>query len=161
MLTTHKSCQKNAWKQYHKFECALFSKTPRLPTLTQALCRLLCKLERGLISQEQDLGLSKLESHSAEYISGADKLRIASIAHGARTLLGVGTTLSSPHVAALYCIVRVTIHPYSHISLLTQCSATYQLHNYSPSGSKVPRIERRHYLITYQSLLQSKRVRCV
>jgi hypothetical protein len=53
MLTARQTCQKAAWRKYHKHECAMFLAAPAMFPLFRILYRLLYMDNYRLISREK------------------------------------------------------------------------------------------------------------
>ncbi|KAH6614323.1 hypothetical protein C7974DRAFT_74191 [Boeremia exigua] len=107
-----KTCQRKAWKRYHKHECTIFSETPNMPARTRALYRLLNMDKLQLLSRETWSGLYGLQPHIKEHLTSTNCVAILGARKSARDR--TGTDRTSDEVLTLYCTV------------LTNCLSIYQ-----------------------------------
>jgi hypothetical protein len=115
MLTARQTCQKTAWKKYHKHECEMLLAAPAMFPLTRVLYRLLYMDKHKLISREDWVALNRLKSHIDQYYSrpNYETAKAKSELAGSRT----STVLGSVEVFALYCTVCISMG--NHAYLLT------------------------------------------
>lgn len=122
-LTACQTCQKAAWKKHHKYECAMLSAGPTIVALTRVLFRLLHIGDHKLLSRETWVALSRLQSHTNQYLSSAKAAKVAAVSLLARSR--TGTVLRVNEVLSLYCTV-CSLLP-SHTSYLL----IYPIYRYS------------------------------
>ncbi|THX60295.1 SET domain-containing protein, partial [Aureobasidium pullulans] len=65
-----KTCQKQAWTRYHKHECKLLKdpNLPPLPSSVRAALQLACLMKSDAVSEEEKVGIRRLQAHSASTI---------------------------------------------------------------------------------------------
>ena len=116
------TCQRKAWKRYHKYECAMFSQDPDMYPRTRALYRLLNMHKHDLLSSEQWAALNGLQPHVGEHVSSANAQAVVGASEHARSR--TGTELGFSEVLTLHCTVRTYVemkdqHLHEHRQLLT------------------------------------------
>ncbi|EXJ95655.1 hypothetical protein A1O1_00777 [Capronia coronata CBS 617.96] len=102
-------CQTQAWSQYHRLECKLYSKLyPRiLPSSVRAIIRLLKQHKEGMLLEGEWEHLLKLESHQEE-IAKAGGQRWQDLIIMMQGIKGYSGTDQSPElILRLICILTV------------------------------------------------------
>jgi hypothetical protein len=154
MLTARQTCQKAAWRKYHKHECVMLLARPAMFPLTRVLCRLLYMDNHKLISHENWVALNRLESHTIQRFESPNSETACVTSEKARS--STSTALGSVEVFTLYCTVCTSI--VNHAYLLTQCLGTHELYVHLSDRSSHAWNKFRPSCITHQSFMRSKRL---
>jgi hypothetical protein len=105
----NKTCQKHAWKAYHKYECGIFARLqPRvLPSTVRAVMRIVLQRENGLVHDQEWDHLMQAESHM-EDLSKAGGRRWEDISLMAKAVQAYsGTEGAIDLLVQLCCILMV------------------------------------------------------
>ncbi|KAK4175265.1 hypothetical protein QBC36DRAFT_355247 [Triangularia setosa] len=85
-----KQCQKSAWTRFHREECKVLRKTPRMKPQNLLAHRLVWFQQKGYITTEQGAVIERLETHFDEYTreEGGKTTEVYDIAMAVREVTG-------------------------------------------------------------------------
>ncbi|KAH7117606.1 hypothetical protein B0J11DRAFT_467994 [Dendryphion nanum] len=127
-----KTCQKQAWKSYHKHECGLLHQFSTSYDRTRVFIRLLSMQKHGKLTDLQWELLSALKTHSTRHLSSSNSQVLVGTCVNARVL--TSTSLTITHIVDLYCRVltnTVCIYPPERAGRGTSLDVVTSLINHS------------------------------